>query len=241
MMRQRCRGLEVLVVITLSLLMVAVAVPVGATEQEARVVQHATSDIDAFKGNQGIRTDPATVTDVGYVHTSQVDTGAAGGDFVAIGTANGNGVTDTGCADDYDAYWTVFTDGKIGGAYFCVDEQLDAYTTGANPSFKIEYAFCIPDNNYRWMLWFGGGLKDCRYQLSSTGIAVAAGLETTGTSFTDRNIDVKFTGLYSSRVNNANWEAFGQGTSIHAPNYSYQYVNTTAFDVLPSTLGLRRP
>lgn len=230
----RLRSLP-LVMLGLSLVALAIASPAIAAEQEARRVDHTTQNIDAFKGFQGIRTDPATVSGVGYVHPTQVDVGAYGGDFVAIGTANGLGVDN--CANDYDAKWTVYTDGVIGGVYRCDDEKLDAYTTGSNPSFTIQRAWCPSQSATRWLLFFGGTLWRCMSHSATGAIGAAAGLETTGSSTTDRNIDVKYTGLNTSNINSSTWNAFGAGTSIHSPNYSYQYVSTTAFNVYLAPLN----
>jgi hypothetical protein len=112
----------------------------GANEVESRnVTKLQLWNIDGIKGNQVIKTDPATVDDVGYAHPVQLDVGAPGGDFVAIGTFNGMGTSGHAqdCADSYDSKWSVYTDGTIGGAYFCVTESVNAYAAGATPSFRI--------------------------------------------------------------------------------------------------------
>jgi hypothetical protein len=211
--------------------MIALLSPLAcqAAEQEGRYRYRATVDFDAFKGYQGIRTDPATVSGVGYVHASQVDVGAVGGDFVAIGTAKGVGVES--CADDYDAKWSIYTDGELGGVYFCNDEKVDAYAAGANPSFSIEYGFCPSTLSNKWLLSMGGTLWSCYGSSSTTASRVSAMLETTGSSTVDRNIDVKFTGLNWSLSGSSSWTSFGTGTVVHSPSYSNSSVSSTAFNV----------
>jgi len=66
------------------LLAIAVATSVNA---EFSVGYRYGGAYSGLKGTQGIRTDPATVVGVGYVQITQLDTGATGGDFVAIGTS----------------------------------------------------------------------------------------------------------------------------------------------------------
>src|SRR5262245_21463986 len=41
-----------------------------------------------ISGSAAIRTDPATVAGVAFVHPVQVDTGALGGSFIGLGTVN---------------------------------------------------------------------------------------------------------------------------------------------------------
>lgn len=150
--------------------------------------------VDRFKGNQHIRTDPATVQGIGYVHPIYMDVGAGGGDFVAIGTAKGVG--SDACADDYDAKWTVYSDWQVGGIYHCLDLALDKYSAGANPTFKIIREFCpIGEYAVRWVLYMGGVLYKCVNHAAQGADNVEVGLETTGPGTTDRNIDVSYTNL----------------------------------------------
>lgn len=183
---------------------------------------------DGLKGNMGIRTDPATVVGVGYVHITQADTGSTGGDFVAIGTANGLGVSS--CANDYDAKWTGYYDRIIGGSYFCDDFSLDAYAAGSNPTFQIYYSFCQAANANRWVMTFNGVQRTCMNAGTTGAQALNIGLETTGGSTTDRNIDVKYTNLKKNLTGSTTWSDLGNpGASLVIdPNYSYQFVSNTA-------------
>ncbi|MFA6575294.1 MAG: hypothetical protein WCS84_07715 [Nocardioides sp.] len=127
----------------------------------------------------------------------QVDVGAVGGNFVAIGTAKGAGAPgpNSSCVDRYSGTWNVYTDGMAFGTYFCHDEVFNAYTAGDDVPFTINYGDCPGDLGARWRLYMGGNFHQCVNQGSSTGSRVSVMLETTGTSLVDRNIDVKYTGL----------------------------------------------
>jgi hypothetical protein len=188
-----------------------------------------TSVFDGFKGNQGIRTDPATVVGIGYVHASQMDVGAVGGDFVAVGTANGLGAGN--CADDYDAKWTIYVDWRLGGIYGCADAALDVYSAGANPSFDISWSWCSALNRSTWIMKFDGVQRRCLTSASTVGSRAIGLLETTGGGTTDRNIDVKFTNLMKNYGSGATWYPYGTGIQVVAPNYTYQTVSSTAFNV----------
>lgn len=191
----------------------------------------ATSTFDGFRGNMGIRTDPATVSGVGYVHAAQIDVGAAGGDFVAIGTSNGLGVSGTACANDYDPRWTIYVDWVLGGVYGCADSALDVYGSGANPSFHLSWSWCSALNRSTWVLLFDGVQRRCLTSANSVGSRVIAMLETTGVSTTDRNIDVRYTNLNKNYGSGTTWFAYGTGIQVVAPNYTYQHVSSTAFNV----------
>lgn len=197
-------------------------------EQCGTAAVSSTQNLDAIEGIQRIRTDPATVVGVGYVHPTQADVGAAGGDFVAIGTANGAGVDN--CANDYDPEWTIYTDGEIGGVYFCNDHSLDVYAAGSDVSFMIRYTWCASQSSNRWVMTMGGTVWAC-YSATSSASRVSAFIETTG-STTDRNIDVMYTSLEKSRTGTFAWEAFGDQSANRTvfPLYSYRYVSTGAFD-----------
>lgn len=229
-MRKHRLGRALIAVAALSI----VTTPLAVALEQAGYARIPTSAIDGVKGNQGIRTDPVTVNFVGFVHPTQVDTGAAGGDFVAIGTANGAGAPgDPGqpsCANDYDPKWTIYADGATGGLYWCADYTQDAYTTGANPTFQIYYDFCSPSGPVRWVLSFGGVQRRCVNQGTTSGDSAIVMLETTGASTTDRNIDVKYTNLKVNLTGSATWVNFDANFSVGgpAPNYSIQIVNGTA-------------
>lgn len=189
--------------------------------------------IDGLKGNQGIRTDPATVFGTGFVHAAQIDTGAQGGDFVAIGTANSAGAGgDPGqpsCADDYDPRWTIYADGITGGLYWCVDYTQDAYTTGANPTFQIEYGFCSPSGPVSWVLTFAGTQRRCAANSGSAGSRAIVMLETAGSSTTDRNIDVKYTTLKVNLTGFPTWLDFSATHQVGPDaSYSVTLVSSTA-------------
>ncbi len=188
----------------------------------------APGTFDGVRGNQDIRSDLPTVVGVGYVHPVQMDIGILGGDFVAIGTAKGLGTDD--CADDYDAKWTVYTDGEIDGMYFCNDEQLDAYGIGDNPEFSITHGFCPSEILDRWLMSFGGTLWACYVGSSTVSRAAYLGLETTGGSTIDRNIDVKYTDLNVNRSGNLDWILFRPSEGIVHCCYEYAFVSNTAFN-----------
>jgi hypothetical protein len=217
-----------------SLVLSLTASPVSG-EQTFGYKQDTQASFDGLRGNQGIRTDPATVQGVGFVHTAQLDVGAVGGDFVAIGTANGLGTSF--CEDDYDPRWTVFHDRVIGAVYACVDHTLDTYTTGDNPSFEILYKFCVAAQANRWVLTLGGVQRTCISSASTGGTRMIGMLETTGGSATDRNIDVKWTNMNRNTVGFSTWTAFGTPSSFVAPSYSYQFVSTTAFNTYLAPLN----
>lgn len=189
----------------------------------------ATADMDGIRGNQGIRTDPATVGGIGYVHPVQADIGSAGNSFLAIGTYKGNGPDD--CADDYDARWTVYVDGELGGTYFCRDVDQDAYGANTNPGFEIVYSNCPGAGLPRWLLKFGGTLESCEQSGAEGAVAVGVGLETTTTSTVDRNIDVVYRQLERRVQNNGNWQNLNPNTVSFDPNYLVSPVSDTRINV----------
>lgn len=223
-------------IIFLVLLIGGLAKSAQGGETAARAIVHGSADFDGFKGNHSIRTDPPTVTGVGYIHTMQVDTGSAGGDFVAIGTAKGVGVGN--CSDDYDADWSLYTDGVTNGVYFCNDESLDAYQKFDNPAFSITWEWCPSASANRWLMTMSGVVWACYQSSASSGAGVAAGLETTGSSNVDRNIDVKYTNLKTNVTGTSTWGNFGSGSIIITdPSYSNSYVTTNAFNVYLAPLN----
>ena len=219
------RGCSGLVASGVLLLMLGMA-PVAQAEQAFGYRLYGSPRLDGFEGNQGIRTDPATVNGIGYVHSSQMDIGDPGNMFVAVGTAKGVGVDN--CANDYDSLWTVYEDGVIGGVYFCNDLDVDAYGANTSPSFSITRGAC--QGGQRWLMEFGGTRWDCIVS-GVDGASRAIGLlETTGGSTTDRNIDVKFKNL-ATRDIGSTWDVFGTASTSVDPNYSVSVVSTLQFNV----------
>ncbi len=189
----------------------------------------AAGDYDGLSTYQEIRTDPATVSGIGYVHPVQVDVGAAGGDFVAIGTAKGVGVAN--CANDYDAKWTVYMDWVLGGVYNCYDIALDVYGVGGKPHLKIQYQTCTSTGASRWVLTWASVQRACLVSGATNASRVIVALETTGGSTVDRNIDVKYTAIQYKKRSGGSWYAFGTCTlspSFAEPNYSISAPSSTA-------------
>lgn len=207
----------------------AVASPAVAAEQAYTNIIAGSPIYDGLMGNIGQLTDPATVVGVGYVHATQADVGPSGGDFVAIGTANGLGVGGTGCANDYDAAWSGYYDGVVGGMYFCDDFAQDAFAVGSFPTFKIEHASCA-GGQVIWNLWLSGTLRSCQFMGVNAASRVITMLETTGASNTDRNIDVRFINLKWNLTGSSTWNNYGNpGGGVHLdPNYSYTYGSVTS-------------
>lgn len=200
-----------------SLLLAIMVAPASGLEQAGGYIDTSSTNFDGIKGLAEIRTGPPTVVGVAYTHPTQVDLGPVGGNFLAIGTARGKGEPNTGCDDDYDDYgWTVYTDGSLGGAYFCSDEDVDRYFAGDNPFFKISYTACGAGNG--WAMRMGNTQYRCYYTQQHTAQRVSAFLETVGSSTTDRNIDVKYTNLQHSIVGSGfvDW-----GTAHRTADYDY--------------------
>ena len=216
------RGLVGAVILSLAISQIAIADFATARRTDPSAIY------DGITGNQGIRTDPATVVGVGYVHIVQADVGAGGGDFVAIGTANGVGAGDF-CADDYDPKWTIYVDRVIGGAYQCYDYTQDAYGAGANPTFEIRYKYCVAVHGNRWVLTFAGVQRTCIYSASTGATRVLAGLETTGDQVTDRNIDVRYTNMLRHDVGGL-WVNMNANEEREDPSYRTDRPNSTQFD-----------
>lgn len=212
------------------LLSLVVTLPAQAEFAAAHVV--AGSPIyDGLKGVAGIRTDPATVQGIGYVHPVQIDIGAIGNDFVAVGTANGAGVPGTFCADHYDARWDIYVDWEIGGVYQCRDISINAYGISTQ-SFQLTWSFCESANANRWVLTRASTDRWCVNSSSHAGQALNAGLETTGGSTTDRNIDVKYTSVQFSLTGSGSWSNIGflGGGVVVDLNYTVDSVSTSAFN-----------
>jgi hypothetical protein len=187
------------------------------------------ANLDGLLGRQNIRTDPATVTGIAFVHPTQVDAGVADGDFVGIGTYKGIGATGANsCANDYDALWSIYRDQELNGVYSCYTIATDVYAAGANPSFQIQLTAC--SGSTRWALYFDGILRACVTAPLPYASGVAVGIETAGTS-TDYNIDVKYLNLYKHFVGSGTWFAFGDcdfAPSFADPNYDVDGPSTIA-------------
>ena len=200
-------------------------------EFAAAAIRAVSPVYDGLRGNQGIRTDIATVAGITYVHITQADIGGYGNDFVAIGTAKGEGVA--GCADDFDAGWDGYYDGSIADMYFCEDFSDDAWTTGSNPSFRIERTNCPTGGYPAWVLTFAGTTRTCLTTSATAAIALPVGLEVVSSppNTTDRNIDVKYTNLNRNLTNSTSWVSYGTPAASDfncAQSYTCTIVSTTA-------------
>lgn len=222
------------------LLLALLELPAVALANESAVGQRnwGSAGFDGFKGNQGIRTDPATVTGVGYVHPVQMDIGSAGAASLAVGTYNGMGTSGHAqdCTNSYNVFWSVYVDGEIAGTYFCETIQADAYLAGSSPTFKIEYGFCPSESANRWLLYFGGSLRRCKSSGATGATIIGAALETAGSSTVDRNIDVRYKNLEFNLVGFTPWASADIQGHFESPNYSFTYVSATAFDVFLAPL-----
>lgn len=214
--------------VALALCLVTVSTVLAASEFAASQTRAISPVFDGIKGYMRIRTDPPTEAFVTYVHPTQADVGATGGDFVAIGTANGNGVNN--CADDYDPLWSGYYDGRIGGVYFCEDFNLDHFGIGDNPAFRIYYTSCGTGGPRQWTLVFAGNRHACLNMGTAAAQRLTLGLEVVGSSI-DRNIDVKYTSLYRNQTNSYDWQVLGKPAPsdfIIDPNYDYDWVSNTS-------------
>lgn len=207
---------------------VLTAVNASAAENNGRV--RTTIGIAGFRGEHNIRTDPATVNGVGYVHAMQLGFDPSD-DFLAIGTAKGVGAGGGGCPDRYGDRWEIYTDGMKNGLYFCNEESLNAYTAGNIPPFSIYPAVC-PNGLNGWNLNMGGTTWSCKTQgggIDTTGDIVAGTLETTGASNVDRNIDVRYRDMEFRSF--GTWKDFGVGVNVAQPNYQVGNITSQRFDV----------
>jgi hypothetical protein len=217
---------------------VAVALFATSANAEWCLGDHNTPLIDGLKGNQGIRTDPATVSGVSFVHTAQVNIDVAG-TFVAIGTYKGAGTAggQPNCPAHYDpgSHWSGFYDGEINGVYFCTSFGTNQWLAGANPSFKIEWAYC-PTIGNRWVLTFAGTTRTCIFGPSSA-VAVTGGLETVQASTVDRNIDVKWTNMMWSVGGNTFVNVGNTQPGYCDDFYTYQYVSDSSWNTYLAPLN----
>lgn len=188
-----------------------------------------------FKGTAELRTDPATVTGVGYVHPVQMDIGAAGGDFVGVGTSNGAGTGNAGaiynCADHYDARWNIYSDASIGGIYECHDNSINAFVAPSSQAFKIDWRFCTGDGANRWVLSWNSHDQLCVNSSSHAASSFGAGLEVTSGT-TDRNIDVRYWTMQYLVSGSSTWANLGfiGGGATADPSYSFTNPVTTNFN-----------
>lgn len=184
--------------------------------------------VDGVKGNQGIRTDPTTVNGISYVHPTQIDIGAANGDFVAVGTYKGWGPST--CTDDFDAQWSGYVDGETGGIYFCQTFGTNQYGTGEVSSFQISYQACGPDGVKKWALVYGGTLRRCVTSAATNGVWAQVGLETVNTTV-DRNIDVRHSGLYINKTTDSAWVLTSwEASGVVAPSYTVRINSQSSND-----------
>lgn len=185
-----------------------------------------------FLGTAELRTDPPTVSGVGYVHPVQMDIGSLGGDFVAVGTANGMGTNDGpvyNCANHYDARWDIYTDGVIGGIYECHDNQVNAFVAPSSQAFKIDWRFCTGDGANRWVMRWNSHDQLCLNSSSHAATWFGAGLETSGASTTDRNIDVRYWTM-QYLLSGGSWANLGFVSNNLDPSYSFSNPVTTNFN-----------
>jgi hypothetical protein len=219
------RALKVMVVLVFLVTMSPAAYSVSHFGAGARV--HSTINFDGLRGNMEIRTNPTGVTGVGFIHPTQLDIGPnTDNTFVAIGTAKGVG-TDN-CDTRYNGSWTIYTDGRIDGIYFCEDENVNAYQVGDNPPFTIaSYGTCAtpPPQPSGWRLYMGGIQWNCVQAVYHKGSQVSAGLEQVNGDSGGYNLDVKYSNLQSS-TDGAGWTDFGPPTFV-VEDYTYQVTTPT--------------
>ncbi len=79
--------------LSLTLLLGLTSTAAAINEDAAGLRVSSFANLDGFRGQQGIRTNPGTVNGVAFVHPTQMDVGSAGESFIAIGTYNGKGTS----------------------------------------------------------------------------------------------------------------------------------------------------
>lgn len=228
----RLRATRVLTLVSFSLLILLASAPaLWANEFSSGIRLLSSADLDGFRGNQGIRTSPATVVGVGYFHPTQMDVGSQGASFVAIGTYNGSGTSghDQDCPNDYDSGWSGYYDGSIAGVYFCRKFADDVWAVGDAPKFRIQRD-CQLGGGTGWGVYFGGSQRACLDSNASGAIGAVAALETLTSDTTDRNIDVKYTSLEVNFKGGTTWWSFNRTHERVDPNYSRTDVSATAFN-----------
>ena len=121
--------------------------------------------------------------------------------------------------------------------YFCEDVDVDAYGAGTNPAFNISYGFCPSVSANRWQMSFGGVLWRCIQSGANGATQAIAGLETTGGSSVDRNIDVKYTNLQRNMKGSNAWVNLIHNGQTVDPNYTVTIVSNTAHNAFLAPLN----
>lgn len=105
---------------------------------------------------------------------------------------------------------------------------MNLYAAGANPTFEISWSVC--SGFYRWVMKMGGVTYQCIYSSWGNAQWIEIGLETTGGSATDRNIDAKWTNLKKNYTGDSTWYDFGACTNLGTvdPSYEVDTVSNTA-------------
>ena len=225
-MRTRTRNVAVLPAVVAAALVASVASASTRFAYGDRVIFP-----DGFKGMQTIRTDPATVGGVSYVHPAQISIDL-NGNFVGIGTYKGFGTNlgaNHNCPSHYDpADWSGYYDYSINGVYNCFNFCMDCWALGDSPSFQIYYTYC-PTIGNRWVMTFATIRRGCIAGPSS-GRRAVAGLEVT--SVVEYNVDVKWTNMTDHRPGASSWAlCLGDTRPGHSdPNYFYLYRSNCAWD-----------
>jgi hypothetical protein len=210
---------------------------VSAEQQAATFINAGSAVFDGFKGNIGQKNDQAPVVGVGYVHAGQADIGPIGDDFVAIGVAKGEGVDN--CADDFDAKWSGYYDGRIGIDYFCEDFAPDAYGDESFPTFSIERKTCPLGGGSKWVLSLAGVTRGCVTAGASAAWLIDSLLETTGAPNLPRNIDVRFINLQWSITGSSNWVNYGIDPDFGQTTpgmYTFQFTSVTSHNIFLAPL-----
>lgn len=173
----------------------------------------AGASFDGVRGTQWIRTDPATVAGIGYVHAIQVQRNLDPNDpdFIAIGTMNGVGVSGTQCANHYDPLWGIYVDWVLYGVYTCKDIVANYIGVGGAANSTIQWTFCDGASAYRWVLSFASTVRACVNASWHSGGRIVWGIETVPTS-TERNLDIRWLDPQQNLVGNS-W------TDISKPVY----------------------
>jgi hypothetical protein len=134
-----------------------------------------------------------------------------------------------------NAKWDLYLDAWLGGMYWgCVTILANAYAAGTTQTFRISWSFCDSAQAYRWVHYWSGVQRWCFNHVVHAGQKLEIGLEVVSTpeNFTDRNIDVKYSGLTFNLINQStwfNWITLPPGSFLVSPNYTV--TNPTATTV----------
>ncbi|MBI3750077.1 MAG: hypothetical protein HY263_00200 [Chloroflexi bacterium] len=185
------------------------------------------SNWDGTRGVQWIKTDPTTVSGVGYVHAAQLLRDPDSDEFVAVGTSNGMGVPNTQCADHYDALWDIYVDYDVNGLYSCKDIRVNFMGVGSAANYRIEWAYCDAVSAFRWVLSFNSTVDACVSAVWHSSSHITLGIETLGSSTTARNLDVRFVDPEWSYVNypSVNWSSPEYDESPSGVAYTLSYLS----------------